>query len=209
MDVGSVRDRVAALLSPLLLPPPPGAPPAWLEVTVPPPDLPDGAWTVELTEPRPLAPGRNLVHVRVAAGGRAARLTASVVCHAYGEAARARQTVAAGAALAAEQFLWEWVDLAAEAGGLAIGREGVTGQSAARGLAPGDRLREADLRPTPVVRQGEPVELSLGRGAVRVSVRATARQDGVVGQVITVRNELSGHLVAARVTGPGCVTWGR
>ncbi len=209
LDAGPVRDRVAALLGPWLPAAPAGAPPPWLEVTLPPTDLPGGDWTVELTDPKTLAAGRNLVRVRIAAGGRAARVTASVVCHAYGEAARARQAVGADAALAPEQFLWDWVDLAEESTGLAVGRECLAGRSAGRAIAVGERLRLADLRATPVVRQGEPVELSLGRGAVQVTVRATARQDGTLGQVITVRNELSGHLIAARVTGPGRVAWGR
>lgn len=208
-DEAQLRASVTALLEPLLPPAPPGAPASWLELEVAAPALAADGWSVELTDPQPLRAGRNLVPLRVTGGGRSARVTASVVCHLYGEVAAARAPVAASASLAAAQFSWEWRDLTTVAPGLAIGREAVEGRSAGRSLAVGEALRQADLRDTPLVRAGDAVDLAVRRGGVVVTVRATARQDGVMGQLVTVRNDINGKLATARVAGPGLVEWRR
>jgi flagella basal body P-ring formation protein FlgA len=70
-------------------------------------------------------------------------------------------------------------------------------------------LRQADLRDTPLVRAGDTVDLAVQRGSVVVTVRATARQDGVLGQIVTVRNDINGKLATGRVSGPGLVEWRR
>jgi flagella basal body P-ring formation protein FlgA len=188
----------------------PSAPPAWLELDVAPPRAPvgDGA-RFELVEPRPLKAGRNLVALRIKEGGGALKLTAMVRCHLFGEVARARQPLPAGTELSPEQFAWEWQDLATAEHGLAVGRPALTGRSARRDVAAGASLREADLRETPLIRQGQPLELQLQRGLVSVTVPATARQEGRLGQVITVRNDINGRLIPARVVGPDRVAWGR
>ncbi len=59
------------------------------------------------------------------------------------------------------------------------------------------------------MRAGDAVEMTVIRGTVTVTVRATARQPGCLGQTIPVRNELNGRLVNARVAGPGLVEWRR
>ncbi len=208
-DEAQLRAGVTGLLEPLLPASPPGAPAGWLELEVATPALAADGWSVELTDPKPLRPGRNLVPLRVSGGGRSARVTASVVCHLYGEVAVARAPVAVSAPLGAAQFAWEWRDLATVAPGLAIGRAAVEGRSAARPLAAGEALRQADLRATPLVRAGDAVDLAVRRGSVVVTVRATARQDGALGQLVTVRNDINGKLSTARVSGPGLVEWRR
>ncbi len=107
------------------------------------------------------------------------------------------------------QFAWEWRDLTTVGPGLAVGRAAVEGRSAGRALAAGEPLRQADLRATPLVRAGDAVDLAVQRGSVVVTVRATARQDGVLGQIVTVRNDINGKLATARVSGPGLVEWRR
>jgi len=208
-DEAQLRARVISLLEPLLPETPTGAPVTWMELEVATPRLSTDAWSVELTDPQPLRPGRNLVPLRVAGGGRAARVTASVLCHVYGEVAIARTSVATAAPLAVAQFAWEWRDLTTVAPGLAVGRAAVEGRSAGRVLAAGEPLRQADLRATPLVRAGDTVDLAVQRGSVVVTVRATARQDGVLGQIVTVRNDINGKLATGRVSGPGLVEWRR
>jgi flagella basal body P-ring formation protein FlgA len=44
---------------------------------------------------------------------------------------------------------------------------------------------------------------------VAAVVRAECRQDGLLGETVSVRNKLNGRLVVARVAGPGTVTIGR
>jgi len=209
LPLRDLEGRIAALLGPWLPAPDGGSPPPWLEVEAPAPRAFGPAAAVELVEPKPLRPGRNLVAVRLSEGERATRLAAPVVCHSYGETASARSAVAAGTPLSPDLFLWSWTDLAGGAPGLAVGREALAGRSAGRALTAGEALRAADLRITPLVRSGEPVELDVARGAVVVTVRAVARQDGALDQVITVRNEYNGQLVTARVVGAGRVRMGR
>jgi flagella basal body P-ring formation protein FlgA len=90
-----------------------------------------------------------------------------------------------------------------------VGRTALSGCSTRREVAAGAYLRQADLKETPLIRQGQPVELQLERGLVSVTVPATARQEGRMGQVITVRNDINGRLIPARVIGPDRVAWGR
>ena len=106
-------------------------------------------------------------------------------------------------------FTWEWTDLCDLQSGFVVGRAQIAGMCTARGLAAGVRLRQSDLRPIPLVRAGQTVELLIRRGAVSVAAHAVARQDGAQGQMITVRNGLTGRLVTARVTGAATVEWMR
>lgn len=186
------------------------APATWLELEVKPPRAAVGPGAgFELVEPRPLTAGRNLVPVRIRDGGQALRLTATVRCHVFGEVARAVAPVARGTVLLPGLFAWEWRDLAATDHGLVVGRAALAGRSARRDVEAGAELRDADLKETPLVRQGQTVELELQRGAVLVAVPCTARQEGCLGQVITVRNAIDGKLLPARVVAPGRVVWGR
>jgi len=186
------------------------APAGWVEVNS---ELPgatmDGDWRLELVEPARLDPGRNLVRCRIVGGGRVIRFTATVTCHIYGEVARVLTNVNEDDPLAEGLFVWEWRDLTQVAPGRVVGRGAVAGMSARGHLAAGEPLRLADIHSEPLVRQGETVELCLDRGGVAVTLRGTAREDGVQGAMVYVRNELDGRLIRARVTGQGRVSWSR
>lgn len=128
-----------------------------------------------------------------------------VLCHAFGEIARATREFARNEELKPDLFQWEWRDLCLLEAALVSGRESLAGRSASRRIASGGLLRRADMKETPLVLAGEPVELRLRRGSVTVSVPALARQEGRRGQIITVRNSLSGKLVTGRVVASGVV----
>ncbi len=203
-----LKGALAAVLQPWLPASDDGSPASAVAVEGELPDVAVGSeWSLELVNPGRLTPGRNLVPVKVASAGHAVRFTATVRCHAYGEVPRLRTALRKGDPLLEEHVVWEWRNLSQVPNGAVVGRDALTGMCAARSLTAGDELREADLKRTPLVRQGDPVELVLGRGGVEVTLRATARQDGAAGQVVSVRNELDGRLVTARVTGPGRVSW--
>jgi len=206
LDATEVETWLHEQLQPQLPPVQDGAPPTRLELQL---NLPDITVTAscrwELVEPRPLRPGRNLVPVQFREARTTTRITATVLCHVFGELARARLDVARGTELTPDLFTWEWRDLCQLENGLVVGREILAGKSSSRRVAAGKLLRLAELKETPLVLQGEPVELRLSRGAVTVAVRAVSRQEGRFGQIITVRNELDGKLVTARVVGPGQV----
>ncbi len=210
VDGELLQGKLVEALSDWLPPGPPGAPSTWCGVDgLPPRPAVAGEWRLEIDNPRPLSAGRNLVRVRVSDSERVSRFTATVICHVYGEVGRARAGIARGEALDPEGFAWEWRDLATADRSLAIGRDSVRGMTAAGAVAAGDLLRVSAVRETPLVRQGDPVELVLGKNGVSVSVNGHARQDGLRDQIITVRNDLNGNLVTGRVVGPGLVAWKR
>ena len=210
LDAAAVSGALRRELQALVPTPVPGAPDSWLEVTVP--DLrlaAVGDWRVELLRTEKLAPGRNLVPIRLVAGPHRKGFSASVVLHCFDETARAHLAIERDTPLVEAQFAWEWQDLANLPSGVTAGRMAISGASATRSITAGDLLRDADLKETPVIMAGDPVELMIVRGQVAVSVRAFARQPGCVGQTIPVRSELTGRLVNARVAGPGLVEWRR
>lgn len=210
IDSEDLAGRLRAALAEWLPRAPEGAPDTWcgLEGSLPSPAV-GGDWRLEITEPRRLEPGRNLVRVGVVDGGRTTRFTATVVCHLYGETARARTNIRRGEPLDPAAFAWEWRDLAVVESNLVVGRESLSGMSAAAAIGSGDPLRVAAVVRTPLVMQGDPVEVMLTRGGVTVCVTGHARQDGHRDQIITVRNDLNGDLMTGRVMGPGRVAWKR
>ncbi len=185
-------------------------PACWLELRS---ELPgatvEGEWRLELIDPNRLDPGRNLIRCKIVGQGRTVRFTATIACHSYAEVARAAQNINQDDRLTPEMFVWEWRDLDEVASARVIGREALKGMTAQSPLKSGDELRHASIRPEPMVRQGETVELILDRGGVAVTLRGTVREDGVQGEMVYVRNELDGRLIRARVTGQGRLTWSR
>lgn len=209
-DAAQLRAEAERVVASLLPPAPAGAPAAWCEITLPTEAVTvTGQWTLSCARRETLPPGRSQLRLQLQDGWQTRELPVSIVAHTHGEVATARLSVARDRPLTAELFDWRWVDLAEAPGGLVCNREQLQGTSAFRSLSAGDPLRSVDLKPTPVIRAGDPVELLVQRGCVAVSVRALARQAGCLGQTIPVRNELTGRLVNARVAGPGLVEWRR
>ena len=155
-----------------------------------------------------LEPGRN--HRALVLRGAAGRVEIPVTIHVhhFREVGQARLKIQRGQNLHAGLFDWGWVDVGASRKVTDLfGREALQGSCSARSLQAGDYLRACDLKAIPLVRVGDRVELTLQRGTVSVSVPATARQEGPLGKVIPVRNELTNRLINARITGPGSVEW--
>ena len=210
LDPATLQAEAERVVGTLLPVAPAGAPAVWASVALPPGALSaTGSWTLSCERREPLPPGRTQVRLVLRDGWQSRDLPATVVVHAPGEMAVARLGVDRDRPLEEGQFEWRWADLAEIPGGLVTSREQLQGASAARTMRAGDPLRVSDLKPTPVIRAGDPVELIVARGGVSVSVRAMARQAGCLGQTIPVRNEMTGRLVNARVAGPGVVEWRR
>jgi flagella basal body P-ring formation protein FlgA len=210
LTVDDLRQKIRHVIQPLVPPPTPGAPDSWFELEVPESDFAvAGTWQAETDRTKWLEPGRNLVRIEVRSGDHRKTMTVAVLLHQFGEVGIVRNPLEKNHPLVESQFDWGWRDLAGLESGLAIGRTSVLGCSLTRNLRAGDLLRRADLKETPVILAGDPVELEVRRGQVTVTVRAVARQDGCLGQTIPVRNELTGRLVNARVAGPGHVEWRR
>lgn len=207
LPADSVLARVTAAMSPLVPPSLPGAPPSRLEVSLPSSRFAaDGVWAVDLERDEPLVPGMNLVGVSVVTGGRRQHLVARVTLHAFARTAVAARRIAADRPVPADALVWGWHDLAVAPAGAVADSAEVAAMVATAEIRAGEVLRRHHLAAAPLVRSGEPVDLVIRRGAVSVSVRGSCRQDGRLDEVVSVRNELTGRLVAGRVTGPGRVT---
>jgi flagella basal body P-ring formation protein FlgA len=72
-------------------------------------------------------------------------------------------------------------------------------------ITPGSVLRKDVFEPMPAVRQNEMVMLVVRSGAVRLTAKAVAKADGVVGQTIQVQREGTHDRLYARVVSVGMV----
>jgi flagella basal body P-ring formation protein FlgA len=188
----------------------PGAPASWIEIQVPESNLAvSGAWETHADRRDMLEPGRNLVQVAVSGEGSTERIPVVVILHQYGQTATAVTDIAPSTGLQDAQFAWKWTDLAERRPGLVTDPGMLVGKRSAAAIKTGQSLRLTHLEDTPLIRAGDLVELRVMRGQVAVTVRALARQAGCLGQMIPVRNELTGRLVNAQVAGPGLVEWRR
>ena len=74
-----------------------------------------------------------------------------------------------------------------------------------RSVRGGHVLRDGDVRPSPVVRRGETVHWIVERDGLRVAVRARARNDGAVGEWISVLSPFDQRQRRVVVVAPGVV----
>lgn len=86
--------------------------------------------------------------------------------------------------------------------------ERVLGMRLLRDLDAGAAITARYLAPPVLVHRQRPVTIVTRRGAVAVSASGTALSDGTAGSRIKVRNERSGRVLFATVTGPDLVTIG-
>ncbi len=210
LDRESLRARTRHLLLGLMPADEPGAPAGSFELEFPGtlPAVEETTGDLTIRPASMLEPGRNHRVLVVHSRGRRVEIPMTIEVHHFREVARARLRVERGDPLLPGIFHWEWVDVGESRQKTDLfGREALAGACSARTLQSGDYLRSADLKAIPVIRAGDRVELKLQRGAVVVSVPATARQEGPIGKVIPVRNELTQRLINARITGPGSVEW--
>ncbi len=67
-------------------------------------------------------------------------------------------------------------------------------------------LRLSDVRPAPLVRLGETATLSIDKGSLNINVKLIAQENGLMGDLIRLKNPDSGENVVGRVVGVGKVT---
>ncbi len=206
----SLRPAIRRILQPFVAVGKLNAPATWFEVELP-RDIGASSnddYEVRLANPIGLEPGRNHLSIELKGKTDSFNFPITVILHQFDETAQAKVKIKRGDSLGAHLFTWRWVDLAVNKQKTDFyGREGLFGVSCSRTLKAGSYLRQSDLKATPVILTGDLVELLVQKGAISVSVRATARQEGSIGQTIPVRNELTKRLVNARVMAPGVVKW--
>ena len=81
----------------------------------------------------------------------------------------------------------------------------IVGATARRDFLPGDVITKSGIIPNFAVRRNQPVRVVYRSGAIRVELLGIALQDGVVGNIIKVKNPSTGKVLLCRVTGNGLV----
>lgn len=82
----------------------------------------------------------------------------------------------------------------------------LVGKRLKRSLRPGDAFERASIEFPPLVKRGEMVTMTARRGALVVTTRGLAQQNGLEGDMIRVRNTTSNKDILCRVTGPEAVS---
>ncbi|MDA8479952.1 flagellar basal body P-ring formation chaperone FlgA [Citrobacter sp. Awk 4] len=77
------------------------------------------------------------------------------------------------------------------------------GRRPQRSLRAGQPVRNRMLEAAMLVRKGDKVNLTLAEGEMAISMQGTALQDGQKGETISIKNEKSGKVISASVSGPG------
>lgn len=81
----------------------------------------------------------------------------------------------------------------------------IVGATARKDFLPGDVITNTGIIPNFVVRRNQPVRVVYRSGAIKVELLGIALQDGVVGNIIKVKNPSTGKVLLCRVTGNGLV----
>jgi flagella basal body P-ring formation protein FlgA len=64
-------------------------------------------------------------------------------------------------------------------------------------------LKLQDLKASTMVKRGQQVLVSVGEGrGFQITIRAEAQQDGLMGEQIRLKNQESGRMLSAVVSGP-------
>lgn len=79
----------------------------------------------------------------------------------------------------------------------------LTSTRAKKGLRMGEAICENAVEPRPPVGRGESVVVRSVAGAVTITSKAVAQQDGALGQMLRVKNPSSGEVYSAAVSGAG------
>ena len=79
------------------------------------------------------------------------------------------------------------------------------GNKLTRPLQPDQVLLPSQISPAEVVRKGDQVVISAKNSTINVRMPGEALSDGALGSQIRVKNQRSGRVIRARVTGPGQV----
>ncbi len=90
-------------------------------------------------------------------------------------------------------------------GPVALAPEDIAGMMATRTLLPGVSIPTSALSPPRIVRAGAVVNMIYIEGGLNITAAGDALQDGVVGQIVKLRNEDSGITVSGRVRADGTV----
>lgn len=201
------RAAAGAVLA-ALAPPAPGWTYVVRPLTAPAPVVaPAGALTVTGTlASAPPAPGIATVSVRIDTGGRLIRVVPVTVQVAVrGPVLVATRDLPYHTALGSGEAVVQTREITSAWGTPLGGERQRAGMWTTQFVPAGTVLTDRMVAPAPAVQRGDLVTVEVARGPLRVSATGRAREDGVVGQTITVEIDGTRAVVQGRVTGPGAV----
>lgn len=122
---------------------------------------------------------------------------------AYRQVVVARRAFGSREPLSAGDFALEERDVAGVRGAPLGDMNGLMGARARRPLGANDVVLATDVEPKPPVLTEQEVDVRLVAGRVAIDTRAIAEEEGLLGEVIRVRNPASAATYTARVVGEG------
>lgn len=144
--------------------------------------------------------GRTRIGLRCVEGPVAWNVSMPLTVKVFAPALVARQALSAGTALGIEHLETSEVEWTAVDSPVHTDAEPLLGRTLARPLAPGQAVREADLRKRQWFAAGDPVRLRVSGAGFAITGEGTALSPGVEGQLVRVRTE-GGRTVSGRATG--------
>ena len=157
------------------------------------------SWAIEMLEFPSLPSASMLVRCRVMADGVATGETTLVLrASLWRDVWVARQPLTLGATFDPADLETRRVDMMRERDALPA-VVGDRSYSLARGVSAGRVLNWRDITRRPLVRKGNLVEVSAGDGALLITMKALAMENGAQGDTVTVRNQESRKDFAAMV----------
>jgi len=113
----------------------------------------------------------------------------------------AKETIQRGQPILPEMIRMEYSNVFPAPGDTARNLDELAGQVAVRTIPAGKPIHLAQVAPPPEVKSGDPVDIEVRTGALRIALRARSESDGRTGQVIAFRNPTSNRIFQARVDG--------
>lgn len=146
--------------------------------------------------------------VLIAALGFAASLVLAAAAPTAAEEMRApspKRVIYPGDTITEDMLAEAPIEASNRSGPVALAPEDAVGMMAARTLLPGQPIPISALSPPRVVRAGAAVTMLYVEGGLTITAVGDALQDGVVGQMVKLRNDDSGVTVTGRVRADGSV----
>lgn len=144
--------------------------------------------------------GRTRIGLRCVDGPVAWNVTMPLTVKVYAPALVARQALSAGTTLSAEHLEEAEAEWTASDSPVFTDMTGVLGRALTRPMAPGQAVRESDLRKRQWFAAGDPVKLRVSGQGFSITGEGTALTPGLEGQLVRVRTE-GGRVVSGRAKG--------
>jgi flagella basal body P-ring formation protein FlgA len=168
--------------------------------------VPSGKLTCEVTPSHPeILPSRRFNLILRVDGRVVENLAVSGTLEALAEVAVAAGDLRRGAVIDAQDIQIAERDLN-ELRSPCFDPDELVGKRLKRGLRAGEAFERASVVFPPLIKRGEPVTITASKGALTVTARGLAQQDGHQGDMIRVRNISSNKDIHCRITGSESVT---